>query len=206
MKKELRPLLILGAVAAYYLWRYYQDLQTQAQMTTGSTDPAILGTRTVSAISDFIAKLKPTADEVEAETGIKAALGIGQASEESNWGLSKLALPPNNNLFGMTADDGSSWATAGNPRVNMPTYEFINGVKTLVNRYFRVYGSWDESYRDWAAHMQSSLYVNAGALDALQAGDKDAFGAALVKAGYATDPKYATTVASRIQQVEDALA
>lgn len=222
--KILRPLLILGGL--YLLVKYLEGLQSQADQTTASIDTTVLGSRTMDAIQQFLATLKPIADKVEEETGAAGVIGMAEASDESAWGVSQLADPnarltilpagttgPANNIFGFTAEEGTYWRKQNRPYVLMPTKEYVQdpdnpGQKKIVtvNRPFRAYSNWDESYRDWVRLMQTTHYVQAGAWDALQAGDAQAFGAALNRAGYATNPNYGTDVAARVQTVQEHLA
>jgi len=208
MKKEWRPVLVLGAVAAYYFWR-------------NSQENPILGTRTVAAIKEFQDTLGPIAKTVEAETGISAKLGLIQAALESNYGLSGLSRPdakltilPSNatgpalNLFGFKT--GSAWLNGGNPYVNIITTDYYqkgekmpNGELAPTNNFalkwpapFRAYGSWEESYRDWARLMQTPMYVKDGALDALKRGDVIAFGKAL-SIHYAPNQNYDARLSGR---------
>lgn len=173
----------------------------------------------MSAVKNFKEKLGPIAAKVEAETGIKAKLGMGQAAHESAYGTSLLSRPdavltimrdnvqgpskgPANNLFGFTAEPPTYWRKQGRPFVSMNTHEYKAGARITLERPFRAYQSWEESYRDWARLMQTEHYVKAGALDALKAGDSAAFAKAMGKAGYATDPNYEAKIARVIAEVE----
>ena len=164
------PLLLLVAAAAALI----------ALMTNKNG-----GAAAPSGKAGFFTRLRPVASAVERETGIKADLGMVQAAHESAYGSSQLTREANN-LFGFTGD---SWKAAGKPVVEMPPWEVINGRRVELTRPFRRYGSWDESYRDWARLMQTPRY--AAALAAARAGNLKAFAAALQAAGYATDPAYA---------------
>lgn len=122
---------------------------------------------------------------------------------------------PAHNYFGFTAELGTYWRSQDRPFVMMETSEWVekplptdkvltgpnsNGLYHVRRvRPFRAYASPEESYRDWARLMQTPNYVNAGVLDALKRNDSQGFGAALLRAKYATDPKYATGVVSRIE-------
>lgn len=213
---DLTPLLMLGAVVlAYYLW---QNSQGQN----------VLGTRTMSAIEDFKAKIKPVADAVESEAGLSSRLGIVQASLESKYGNSDLARPsaqlaimqngrqiatgPALNLFGFKC--GDAWIKNGGKYVLLPTTDYYaigqkmpNGEIATQNNQalkwpaaFRAYGSWEESYRDWARLMQTSRYQADGATEALHNDDLDAFGKALSKR-YAPNQNYDQRLASRAQEM-----
>lgn len=201
MDRKYVPLLVVVALAA---WRWLEAQGGFKKMTK----------------ADFIAKLRPVAKAVEAETGIAAEIGMLQAAHESAYGASKLSDPAGvwvvkpagssgaaNNLFGFTAELGTYWRTQNSPFVEAATHEWVkvpaktdkvvsgpdkNGVYYVERvRPFRAYASWDLSYRDWARLMQTPAYKNAGAFDALKARDLHKFGEAMTKVGYATDPTYA---------------
>lgn len=184
--KRWRPLLWFGAVVLFEM------VKRRMQKSMGPF-----------TLQQFTVALKPVADAVEKETGIKASYGIAQAAHESRMGNSALSSPgaglmifpvngtgPANNLFGFTAEVGTYWRTRSNPYVEMPTKEWDKASKSYitVRRPFRAYASWDLSYRDWARLMQTTHY--AGALKALKGGTFEQFAQALLDAHYATDPKY----------------
>ena len=138
--------------------------------------------------AEFFTLLRPVARAVESETGIKADIGMLQAAHESAFGNSGLTKKANN-LFGFTAELGTYWRTRKLPFVLMPTSEYLKGKWVRVERPFRAYTSWEDSYRDWARLMQTRRYPEA--LAAARAGNLNAFAEALYRAGYATDPGYA---------------
>lgn len=138
--------------------------------------------------AEFFTLLRPVARAVEAETGIKADLGMVQAAHESAYGTSGLTQKARN-LFGFTAELGTYWRSQGRAFVEMPTTEWKAGGAYKTTRPFRAYASWDESYRDWARLMQTPHYARA--LPFAKAGNLKGFAAALQAAGYATDPAYA---------------
>lgn len=135
---------------------------------------------------EYAQKIRPVAVAVEREFGIKADLGVVQSAHESNFGRSKLAVAANN-LFGFTGD---SWKKAGKPVYEIDTREFLDGKWVTVKRPFRLYQSWEESYRDWARLISTaSRYRKAYA--AAKEGNLSKFASELQKGGYATDPTYA---------------
>ena len=218
MKLGRKDWIALGVLLTGIAWELYQK----------SKGKSLLGSRTVSASADFVKKLWPIAKAYENQTGIKAFLGMAEASEESNYGLSQLASPPRtlgtpgtgggNNLFGITAEPGTYWRDQGHPYVEMPTHEWLKNepgspyydaskpegsiIKVAMVRPFRAYPSWAASYADWGRLMQTQHYVDAGALAALKSGNPQEFGAALNRAGYASDPNYGLKVEGRVQVLE----
>lgn len=72
----------------------------------------------------------------------------------------------------------------------------------VVNRYFRKYSTLEESAWDWARKIaQTPRY--ALTYEAAKAGDVSAYGAALVKAGYATDPSYQAGLLFQARAVDE---
>src|SRR3546814_9002915 len=82
------------------------------------------------------------------QTGVPARLILGQAALESGWGRRELRYDDGStsyNLFGIKA--GSSWS---GEVVNVLTTEYEDGVARKVVQPFRAYGSYEESFADYA--------------------------------------------------------
>ncbi|KIN37967.1 hypothetical protein B4071_2803 [Bacillus subtilis] len=143
------------------------------------------------AKEDFIKQIAADAQRVYKNHQILASLIIAQGCLESAWGTSELATK-GYNLFGMKGEYNGQYVT-------MMTWEVINGENVQVSAKFRKYPSWKESIDDLA-----NLYLNGVSWDKdhyrAVVGEKDYQKAtsALVKAGYATDPNYATKLNSII--------
>ncbi|ATH95180.1 alkaline phosphatase [Bacillus glycinifermentans] len=145
------------------------------------------------ARSDFIKEIAPDAQKIYKKYDILASLIIAQACLESAWGTSGLAQK-GKNLFGIKG-------TYNGQYVLMWTTEYDRkGNATRVQAKFRKYPSWYASLQDLA-----KLYVNGTSWDPNHykavVGEKDykKATAALVKAGYATDPNYATKLNGLIE-------
>ncbi len=69
-----------------------------------------------------------------------------------------------------------------------------------INIPFRRYANAEESFLDWAKHMQTPLYLKA--LAAAKAGNFPAFAQALQNAGYGTDPNYASSLVGLYNSVQ----
>ena len=136
------------------------------------------------------------AEEASRATGVPAHLMLGQAALESGWGKHELKAAdgtPSNNLFGIKAND--SW---DGKVVEATTTEYFNGVKQKRIEKFRAYDSYADSFKDFANLMRNNpRYENVMAN--LQ--DVNAYAQSMQKAGYATDPNYASKLASVIQKV-----
>ena len=135
----------------------------------------------------FIDKMWPHAVEAAKATGLPAHFIIGQAALESGWGSREIkghGGANSHNLFGVKA--GRSWD--GNVAA-VKTTEFVHGVKQKVVDKFRSYASYAEAFMDYANLLKSNPRFSK----VLEAGnDPHAFATGLQKAGYATDPAYAS--------------
>jgi len=133
--------------------------------------------------SAFIALLLPAAQRVHREHGIPASITIAQAALESGWG----ARAPGNNLFGIKAD--RSWK---GKTVDIPTHEYVAGKRVNLVDKFRAYASIDDCVADRAHFLKSMPRYR----DCFREVTGEAWGRALAKAGYATDPKYADSLSA----------
>jgi peptidoglycan hydrolase FlgJ len=136
---------------------------------------------------DFINKMWPHAVDASKATGIPAHFIIGQAALESGWGSREIRAADGattHNLFGVKV--GRSWSGES---ADTTTHEFVNGIKQKVVDKFRSYASYAEAFMDYANLLKNNPRYSA----ALKAGnDAKAFAEGLQKAGYATDPAYAS--------------
>ena len=139
---------------------------------------------------EFLKSLISGAQLANKKFGVPASVSMAQAILESTWGRSGLAKK-GFNLFGIKAD--SSWK---GPSVTMPTTEYIHGIKTKVNALFRKYDSFSESLEDHG----SFLMRNKRYKPAFEHTDGCEFCREIAKAGYATDPNYASLLISLIKQ------
>jgi flagellar protein FlgJ len=138
----------------------------------------------------FIDRMWPHAVEASRTTGIPPHFILGQAALESGWGAREIRGAdgqPTFNLFGIKA--GRSWR--GDTSTTNTT-EFVHGQKRRVADKFRSYASYAEAFRDYA----NLLKNNPRYAQAIEAGnDPAAFAQGMQKAGYATDPAYASKLA-----------
>ena len=122
-------------------------------------------------------------------TGIPARFLVAQAALETGWGKFELKNAdgsPSHNLFNIKA--GKRWA---GDTVSTATTEYSNGVATRENARFRSYGSYADSFRDYARLIGSNpRYAAVVGQD-----DATTFARGLQAAGYATDPNYADKLA-----------
>jgi flagellar protein FlgJ len=141
----------------------------------------------------FVNKLSDAAAKIEQATGIPASYMIGQAGHETAWGQHEIKQKggaPSFNLFGIKATAGWSGKVA-----EVTTTEYVNGVAEKKVAKFRAYGSYEESFKDYAKLIgDSPRYAKAK----LQTSSPQAFASGLQKAGYATDPDYAAKLSRAI--------
>lgn len=134
---------------------------------------------------DFVNRVWPHAVEAASATGVPAHFLVAHAALESGWGKSEIRTAdgaPSYNLFGVKA--GRSWQGAS---AEVATTEYVNGVATPAREKFRVYGSYAESFRDYANLLRGNSRFSA----VLGQQDGTQFARSLQQSGYATDPMYA---------------
>ena len=139
----------------------------------------------------FVQQHSSAAKAAEAQTGIPASFMVSQAALETGWGRKEIRHAdgtPSFNLFGVKA--GANWK---GPTADVTTTEYVNGKAQKVVAKFRAYGSYAESFSDYAKLMKDSpRYQQVMAAASKKTGDAGAgFAMGLQKAGYATDPAYA---------------
>lgn len=137
----------------------------------------------------FVEKVWPQAVEASRATGIPARFLVAQAALETGWGKFELKNAdgtPSHNLFNIKA--GRSWS---GDTVSTATTEYVNGAATRENARFRAYGSYADSFRDYANLIRNNPRYAA----VVGQNDATAFARGLQAAGYATDPQYAEKLA-----------
>lgn len=145
----------------------------------------------------FLASIKPWAQETASKLGVAPELVAAHAALESGWGRQPLKNGPlnANNLFGLKA--GGNWQ--GEVALASTT-EYEHGAMLKKTERFRSYPDTASAFRDYADLLTSNPRYAA----ALNTGsDARAFASGLAKAGYATDPNYAdklSKVATQLQR------
>lgn len=162
--------------------------------------------------SEFVQKYLEYAQDTEAYTGISATFTLAQAALESGWGKSDVG----NMFFGVKANT----ATPMNKKQLITTREVLNtnsahfpeiiSIKQrkdgrydyVVKDWFRKYDSPEESFTDHAKFfLENKRYAKALEYRS----DPYKFAEEVAKAGYATDPNYATILKSVIKTIENNL-
>ncbi len=157
-------------------------------------DPVAAPRVPARSAAGFIQQHGQAAQQVSAETGIPANFLLAQAAHETGWGKREIIGrdgSASNNLFGIKA--GAGWT---GPTVDVATTEYVGGQPRAMVQRFRAYASYADSFADYARMMtQNPRYAAVRAAG----DDAKAFAQGLQKAGYATDPAYASKLGRVIE-------
>ncbi|MGP0016633.1 flagellar assembly peptidoglycan hydrolase FlgJ [Pseudomonas sp.] len=150
-----------------------------------------------SSPDDFVATMLPMAEQAAKRIGVDPRYLVAQAALETGWGKSVMRQQDgssSHNLFGIKA--GSSWQ---GPQARAITSEFKNGQMVKETADFRSYASYQDSFHDLVTMLQSNNRYQ----DVLKSADKpEQFVRELQKAGYATDPDYASKISQIAKQMK----
>ncbi|MDO8959049.1 MAG: flagellar assembly peptidoglycan hydrolase FlgJ [Rhodocyclaceae bacterium] len=153
--------------------------------------PAISTPAAISGAGDgqtqaFVNSVWPHAAAASQQTGIPPHFMVAHAALESGWGRAEPRAAdgrPSYNLFGIKA--GGNWQGAV---VSAPTTEYVGGVAEQRVERFRAYGSYAEAFQDYAQLLAKSPRYR----EVVASTDAAGFARGLQRAGYATDPLYAS--------------
>ena len=162
-----------------------------AASTVSTASPHSSGSRA----ADFIKKMLPHAQEAERRTGVPACYILGQAGLESGWGRCEIRNSDgsaSHNLFGIKAS--SSWKGA---KTSAATTEYAGGVAQRQNESFRSYSSYADAFSDYAKLLTTRPRYHQVLA---QSATPETFATGMQRAGYATDPAYASKLARSINQ------
>ncbi len=166
--------------------------KTSATGNIPNYTPTVTGNAT-SRQANFVQRHTAAAQEVEKASGLPAGFMIGQAGHETGWGRQEIKNTDGStsfNLFGIKAGAGWTGKVA-----QVTTTEYVNGEAKKTVAKFRAYGSYEESFRDYARLInESPRYAQARQ----QTGSAQAYATGLQRAGYATDPQYAAKLSRAI--------
>jgi flagellar protein FlgJ len=139
----------------------------------------------------FIEQLYPAAQQAAEQLGIDPKALLAQAAIETGWGqhmIHNTSGQNSHNLFGIKAD--RRWQ---GDRAMVDTVEFEQGLATSKKASFRMYDSFAESMQDYVGFVKQNPRYE----EAVQPSQSPHhYFSELQKAGYATDPDYATKVIS----------
>ncbi|ROH87763.1 flagellar assembly peptidoglycan hydrolase FlgJ [Stagnimonas aquatica] len=164
-----------------------------ASVCNASDAPRPRGEETPAADPDqFVRQVWPQAEAAARELGLPTEVVVGHAALETGWGRHQPA-GDSHNLFGIKAD--ASWRGA---KASSETREVRAGVEQTERADFRRYDSPADSIADYVRFLRGNpRYAQALA----HGGDAAQFAQGLQKAGYATDPRYASKLLGVIERV-----
>ena len=144
----------------------------------------------------FVATMLPMAQQAADRIGVDPLYLVAQAALETGWGKSVMRQQDgssSHNLFGIKAS--SNW-TGNSARAI--TSEFRNGAMVKETAEFRSYDSYKDSFHD----LVTLLQTNNRYQDVVKSADNpEQFVRELQKAGYATDPDYASKISQIAKQM-----
>jgi flagellar protein FlgJ len=150
-----------------------------------------------SNADEFVATMLPLAKDAAARIGVDPTVLVAQAALETGWGKSVMRQQDgssSHNLFGIKAT--GSW-NGGQARAI--TSEFRDGKMVKETADFRSYDSYADSFHDLVSLLQNNNrykeVVNS-------ADNPEQFVKELQKAGYATDPDYASKISQIAKQMK----
>jgi flagellar protein FlgJ len=149
-----------------------------------------------SSADEFVNTMLPMAKEAADRIGVDPRYLVAQAALETGWGKSVMRAQDgssSHNLFGIKA--GSSWKGDSARAI---TSEFRNGEMVKETAEFRSYDSYKDSFHD----LVTLLQTNNRYQDVVKSADNpEQFVRELQKAGYATDPAYASKISQIARQM-----
>ena len=149
-----------------------------------------------SSADQFVNTMLPMAREAAARIGVDPRYLVAQAALETGWGKSVMRAQDgssSHNLFGIKA--GNSWQGHSARAI---TSEFRNGQMVKETAEFRSYDSYKDSFHD----LVTLLQTNNRYQDVVKSADNpEQFVRELQKAGYATDPDYASKISQIAKQM-----
>lgn len=147
----------------------------------------------------WLRQIAPQAEAAGRQLGVAPDVLAAQAALESAWGQRPIRREDgsdSHNLFALKA--GAGWR---GEVAETATTEYEQGVAVRKREGFRSYANRDAAFQDFTRLLLNSPRYQ----DALQTGsDAQAYGQALQKGGYATDPAYAGKLAQVAAQIRGA--
>jgi flagellar protein FlgJ len=149
-----------------------------------------------SSADEFVNTMLPMAKEAADRIGVDPRYLVAQAALETGWGKSVMRAQDgssSHNLFGIKAS--SNWKGDSARAI---TSEFRDGQMVKETAEFRSYASYKDSFHDLVTLLQSNNRYQ----DVVKSADNpEQFVRELQKAGYATDPNYATKISQIAKQM-----
>ncbi|QHF04225.1 MULTISPECIES: flagellar assembly peptidoglycan hydrolase FlgJ [Pseudomonas syringae group] len=164
---------------------------------TMAQPPLAPAKRAFSNADQFVETMLPLAKDAAARIGVDPVMLVAQAALETGWGKSIMRQQDgssSHNLFGIKA--AGSWK---GPEARAITSEFRDGKMVKETADFRSYNSYADSFHDLVSLLQNNNRYK----EAVNSADKpEQFVKELQKAGYATDPDYASKISQIAKQMK----
>jgi len=159
--------------------------------------PPLAPNKAFSDSDAFVATMLPMAEQAAKRIGVDPRYLVAQAALETGWGKSVMRNSDgssSHNLFGIKAT--GNWEGDSARAI---TSEFRDGQFVKETAAFRSYDSYQDSFHDLVSLLQN----NSRYQDAVKSADKpEQFVQELQKAGYATDPNYASKISQIARQMK----
>ncbi|RZA12950.1 MAG: flagellar assembly peptidoglycan hydrolase FlgJ, partial [Proteobacteria bacterium] len=153
--------------------------------------------RAFGSSDEFIATMLPMAEKAAARIGVDPKVLVAQAALETGWGKSIMRADDgsnSHNLFGIKAT--GNWKGENARAI---TSEFRDGQMVKETADFRSYDSYEDSFHDLVSLLQNNDRYQGVVKSA---DNPEQFVKELQKAGYATDPNYASKISSIAKQMQ----
>ncbi|CAM3102528.1 flagellar rod assembly protein/muramidase FlgJ [Pseudomonas floridensis] len=164
---------------------------------TMAQPPLAPAKRAFSNADQFVETMLPLAKDAAARIGVDPVMLVAQAALETGWGKSIMRQQDgssSHNLFGIKA--AGSWK---GPEARAITSEFRDGKMVKETADFRSYDSYADSFHDLVSLLQNNNRYK----EVVNSADKpEQFVKELQKAGYATDPDYASKISQIAKQMK----
>lgn len=178
-------------------WTQDPSFATSSYSRVMAQPPLAPGNKNFASADDFVATMLPLAKEAAARIGVDPTVLVAQAALETGWGKSIMRQQDgsnSHNLFGIKAQ--GEWQ---GPEARAITSEFRDGQMVKETASFRSYPSYSDSFHDLVTVLQNNNRYQ-GVLKS--ADNPEQFVKELQKAGYATDPDYASKISQIAKQMK----
>lgn len=149
--------------------------------------------------------MAPLAVKAMQRYGYRASVLIAQCCQETGYGQTDLAQDEIHNVLGMKEELlNDTWLSIywHGETYSKKTPEWINGKKTYIKDYFRVYASYQDCFFDYCQFMQDAKLDNGKFKyrDLLNIKDPAELIQGVMQRGYCTDPEYAKSIMAIIRK------
>lgn len=149
--------------------------------------------------------MAPLAVKAMQRYGYRASVLIAQCCQETGYGQTDLAQDEIHNVLGMKEELlNDTWLSIywHGETYSKKTPEWINGKKTYIKDYFRVYESYQDCFFDYCQFMQDAKLDNGKFKyrDLLNIKDPAELIQGVMQRGYCTDPEYAKSIMAIIRK------